>query len=265
MSEMLNTDKKTTAPVGATIHQPFPGSTKVYVTGSRQDIRVPFREVRQSPTKNFNGEMEVNPAVRIYDPSGIYTDMDASVDIRQGIPTVRTPWIDERQDTESIQGRQVQPRDNGYLSEVHESSALTRDGKGRLDIFPGLQRPIRKAQKGKNVSQMHYARQGMITPEMEYIAIRENLGRQDYFQNGYHAGNDFGASIPRIITPEFIRQEVAKGRAIIPANINHPEVEPMIIGRNFRVKINANIGNSAVASSIEEEVEKMTWAIRWGA
>jgi phosphomethylpyrimidine synthase len=262
---MLNAEKNADVKSGETIHQAFPGSAKVYVTGSRSDLRVPFREVRQSPTKNFKGEMEVNPAVRIYDPSGIYTDPSASVDIRRGLPTVRSAWIDERQDTTTIEGRQVQPRDNGYLSEVHESSARQRDGKGRLEIFPGLQRPIRKAKSGKNVTQMHYARQGIITPEMEYIAIRENLGRQDYFQNGYHAGNDFGASIPKIITPEFVRQEVAKGRAIIPANINHPESEPMIIGRNFRVKINANIGNSAVASSIEEEVEKMTWAIRWGA
>ncbi len=265
MSEMLHTDVTTDLKGGSTIHQPFPGSHKVYVTGSRHDLRVPFREVRQSPTKNFKGEMEHNPAVRIYDPSGIYTDPEAKVDIREGLPSVRSAWIEERNDTETVTGRQVQPRDNGYLSDLHESTAKTRDGKGRLEIFQGLTRPIRQAKSGKNVSQMHYARQGVITPEMEYIAIRENLGREEYLQNGYHAGNDFGASIPRIITPEFIRQEVAKGRAIIPANINHPESEPMIIGRNFRVKINANIGNSAVTSSIEEEVEKMTWAIRWGA
>ena len=253
----------------------FPNSKKVYVTGSAPDIRVPLREVSLSPTRNFKNELEPNAPVRLYDASGLYTDPAAQVDVRKGLPSLRSRWIESRNDTELYQGRPVQPRDNGYLSEVHAEGATKRDGKGRLEIFPETRQP-RRAQAGANVSQMHYARKGIITPEMEYIAIRESLGQQAAMEeatlhgdrrslNLQHAGEGWGARIPKVITPEFVRSEVAAGRAIIPANINHPESEPMIIGRNFRVKINANIGNSAVASSIEEEVEKLTWGILWGA
>ncbi|MDE1170600.1 MAG: phosphomethylpyrimidine synthase ThiC [Verrucomicrobium sp.] len=253
----------------------LPNSKKIYVTGSAPDIRVPLREVSLSATRNFKGELEPNAAVRVYDTSGLYTDADAAVDVRKGLPSLRQRWIEARGDTEVYEGRRVQPRDNGYLSETHAAGAQAKEGRGRLDIFQGHRQP-RRAKAGANVSQMHYARKGIITPEMEYIAIRENLGREfkavQATQSGdrrslnlAHAGQSWGASIPKVITPEFVRDEVARGRAIIPANINHPESEPMIIGRNFRVKINANIGNSAVASSIEEEVEKLTWGILWGA
>ncbi|MRG27582.1 phosphomethylpyrimidine synthase ThiC [Laceyella tengchongensis] len=209
----------------------FPNSRKVYVPGSRPDIQVPMREIRLSPTAHAQGETPNEP-LRVYDTSGPYTDPDAPINLEQGLPKLRRQWILERGDVEEYEGRKVQPIDNGFKSE--EKANLFR-------TFPQTgSRPLR-ARPGQSVTQMHYARKGIITPEMEFIAIREN------------------------VTPEFVREEVASGRAIIPSNINHPEAEPMIIGKNFHVKINANIGNSAVTSSIEEEVEKMTWATLWGA
>ncbi|MEC0246239.1 phosphomethylpyrimidine synthase ThiC [Paenibacillus chitinolyticus] len=209
----------------------FPGSRKVYVEGSRPDVRVAMREIQLSPSSGRFGEEE-NAPVRVYDTSGLYTDTEEVTDIRRGLPANRYGWIVERGDVEAYEGRTVKPEDNGLRSE--EALANT-------EVFPGLNRKPLRAKPGGNVTQMHYARKGIVTPEMEYIAIREN------------------------VAPEFVRDEVARGRAVIPSNINHPESEPMIIGRNFLVKVNANIGNSAVASSIEEEVEKMTWATRWGA
>ncbi|MFC4389271.1 phosphomethylpyrimidine synthase ThiC [Gracilibacillus marinus] len=209
-----------------------PGSKKAYVTGSRPDIRVPMREIELSPTTGVYGEEENEP-VRVYDTSGPYTDEDYTVDITKGLSPIRRSWIQERGDVEQYDGREIKPEDNGYKD--------IKDPRANHQVFPGLKRKPLRAKKGKNVTQLHYARKGIITPEMEFIAIRENM------------------------TPEFVRDEVAKGRAIIPSNINHPEAEPMIIGRNFHVKINANIGNSAVSSSIENEVEKMIWATRWGA
>ncbi|UOF68800.1 phosphomethylpyrimidine synthase ThiC [Bacillus velezensis] len=206
----------------------FSGSKKVYAEGSSPDIRVPMREISLSPTTGAFGEEE-NAPVRVYDTSGPYTDPDVQIDIHEGLGALRTKWITGRGDVEEYNGRTVRPEDNGYKKE------------GRAAEYPGLQRKPLRAKPGKNVTQLHYARKGIITPEMEFIAIREH------------------------VSPEFVRDEVASGRAIIPSNVNHPESEPMIIGRNFHVKINANIGNSAVTSSIEEEVEKMTWAIRWGA
>jgi phosphomethylpyrimidine synthase len=262
------------------VRKPFPNAQKVHVEGSRSDIRVAMREITQAPTRDFQGQMHDNPPLRVYDTSGPYTDPAAKIDIRAGLQPLRQRWIEHRNDTETYTGRDVQPRDNGYLTAGHAEFASQRETKGRLDPFPGLKRAVRRSASGRNVSQMHYARKGIVTPEMEYIAIRETLGRQNASAaelppsarprtdlRHQHPGQSFGARINTrtVITPEFVREEVAAGRAIIPANVNHPESEPMIIGRNFRVKINANIGNSAVASSIEEEVEKMTWAIRWGA
>jgi phosphomethylpyrimidine synthase len=246
----------TSAKVDELSVQPFPRSRKIYVQGSRPDIRVPMREISLSDTATDLGG-EKNPPVRVYDTSGPYTDPEASIDVRRGLPEVRTPWILERDDTELLEG---------------SSSDFTRERNQDPKLahlrFEHLRTP-RRAKAGRNVSQMHYARQGIITPEMEYIAIRENMSLQQAREQGkldtQHAGQSFGASIPKEITPEFVRQEVAMGRAIIPANINHPEIEPMIIGRNFLVKINGNIGNSAVSSSIEEEVAKLTWGTRWGA
>ncbi|AJE97395.1 phosphomethylpyrimidine synthase ThiC [Pandoraea apista] len=247
---------------------PLPNSRKIYVTGSRPDIRVPMREISQSDTPtSFGGEK--NPPIYVYDTSGPYTDPDARIDIRSGLPALRAGWIEERGDTEALPGL------TSTFGRERAADTATADLR-----FPGLHRTPRRAKAGKNVTQMHYARQGIITPEMEYIAIRENLRRQEYIESvrnagpqgerlakllsRQHPGQHFGASIPAEITPEFVRSEIARGRAIIPNNINHPESEPMIIGRNFLVKINANIGNSAVTSSIGEEVDKMTWAIRWG-
>ncbi|WP_005031960.1 phosphomethylpyrimidine synthase ThiC [Holophaga foetida] len=223
-----------------TCQKPFPASEKIYIPGSRPDLRVPMRQVKLSPTRDFNGELTANEPVRLYDPSGPYTDPSVQIDLAMGMPAIRQPWILERGDVEELPGATSHYR-------------LQREGDASLDAirFPSMRRPLR-AKAGKCITQMHYAKQGIVTPEMEYIAIRENLGRE-------------AASIKSRITPEFVRDEVARGRAVIPANINHPEVEPMIIGRNFMVKINANIGNSAVASSIEEEVEKMAWSIRWGS
>jgi phosphomethylpyrimidine synthase len=285
----------------------LPASTRVYVEGSiHPEIRVPMREIELSPTKNFSGELEPNAPVRVYDCSGPWGDPDFDGDSSEGLPALRSAWIEKRGDTEPYEGREVQPMDNGYLSGKHAEFASTAE-RNRLIEFPGLksaQRQPRRASAGHPVTQLWYARQGIITPEMEFIAIRENMGRRslkarslemgdgtarigdlsgDIVRNELdkqHAGSSqlpssspylptvfrqFPQRIPEQITPEFVRAEVAAGRAIIPSNINHPELEPMIIGRNFLVKINANIGNSAVASSIEEEVEKMRWATKWGA
>src|SRR5438067_8871825 len=195
------------------------------------------------------------PPVVLYDTSGPYTDPSARIDIMAGLPELRSAWIRARGDVEEVVQREVRPEDNGQLGP---------DRSGGVQPFPNVRKRVLRAKPGANVSQMHYARRGIVTPEMEYVAIRENLGREARL-NAARDGESFGAAIPDLVTPEFVRDEVARGRAIIPANINHPESEPMIIGRNFFVKINANIGNSAVTSSIEEEVEKMTWAIRWGA
>ncbi|HFD13194.1 MAG TPA: phosphomethylpyrimidine synthase ThiC [Crenotrichaceae bacterium] len=232
----------------------YPSSEKVYVTGSRQDIRVPMRKVSLSETPNSFGA-EQNPPVYLYDTSGPFTDPQVTIDLRSGLAPVRSAWISERGDTEQLD----------RLSSSYGQQRLT-DPKLAAIRFPSLHRLPVRAKAGLNVSQMHYARQGIITPEMEYIAIRENLKREalaDSLQV-QHPGESFGANIQQQITPEFVRDEVARGRAIIPANINHPELEPMIIGRNFLVKVNCNLGNSAVTSSIEEEVEKMMWGIRWG-
>jgi phosphomethylpyrimidine synthase len=255
------------------VTKPFPNSQKVHVEAPGGKVRVAMREVTQAQTKDFQGQMHENSPLRVYDTSGPYTDPAIKIDFRSGLKPIRAEWIEQRADTETYAGREVQPRDNGYLTAGHAEFASQRETKGQLQPFPGLKRAPRRAMDGGNVTQMHYARKGIITPEMEYIAVRETLGRPN--TSGKHAqtdlrhqhsGTGFGARVNRstIISPEFVREEVAAGRAIIPANVNHPESEPMIIGRNFRVKINANIGNSAVASSIEEEVEKMTWAIRWG-
>ena len=256
--------------------EPLPKSKRVYVPGKlRDDIRVPMREIELSDTKGFNGQIEVNEPVKVYDCSGPWGDPSFEGDVEQGLPAVRRQWILERGDVEEYEGREVKPEDDGYLSEVHAQNA-TESAKNRLVQYPGLIRKPLRASKGHPVTQMWYAKQGIVTPEMEYIAVRENQGleamrekigdeaaRNSLFKQ--HPGNSFGAAIPREITPEFVRDEVARGRAIIPSNVNHPELEPMIIGRNFLVKINANIGNSAVASSIEEEVEKMRWSTKWGA
>ena len=241
------------AAVDSAAVQPLPRSRKVYVTGSREDIRVPFREISQSDTPSSFGA-ETNAPLLVYDTSGIYTDPSARIDIRSGLPAIRSRWIEERGDTETLGG----PTSN-YGRERLADPALAAF---KFD----LKRTPRKAKAGLNVTQMHYARRGIITPEMEYIAIRETQRLEGHGEllHRQHPGESFGARLPKAITPEFVRDEVASGRAIIPANINHPESEPMIIGRNFLVKINANIGNSAVSSSIGEEVEKMTWSIRWG-
>ncbi len=243
------------AKVDDLVIESFPNSKKIYIQGSRDDIRVPMREISQSPTL-VGIVKEENPCIYVYDTSGPYTDPAIDIDIRKGLDYLRKTWIDERSDTEALQQFSSE-----YGRQRMQSSELEQI---RYENTP----LPRRAKPGKNVSQMHYARQGMITPEMEYIAIRENQKLDSYKDQNLlqrHPGMGFGAEIPDVITPEFVRDEIAKGRAIIPANINHPEIEPMIIGRNFLVKINANIGNSAVTSSIEEEVEKMTWAIRWGA
>ncbi|MCM2568028.1 MULTISPECIES: phosphomethylpyrimidine synthase ThiC [Janthinobacterium] len=256
-----------TATVDEAAIAPLPNSRKIYVQGSRPDIRVPMREISQSDTEaSFGGEK--NPPIYVYDTSGPYTDPDVNIDIRSGLDTPRLPWIMERADTEELPG----PTSDYGIARLADPKLA--------ELRFNLHRKPRRAIAGKNVTQMHYARQGIITPEMEFVAIRENMRRQEYLRElkasgpmgerladlmgRQHPGQSFGASIPVEITPEFVREEIARGRAIIPANINHPEVEPMIIGRNFLVKINANIGNSAVTSSIGEEVEKMTWAIRWG-
>ena len=228
--------------------EPLPASTKRYLPGSRADIQVPVREIMQS-----NGE-----AVTVYDTSGPYTDPAADIDVRQGLPLVRQGWLDSRGDTELYTGRAPFALDDGLKHGETDALAALRAQAA------GLQRQPRRARSGANVSQMHYARKGIITAEMEYVAIRESQ-RVEASLAHQHPGDSWGASIPKVITPEFVRDEIARGRAIIPANVNHPELEPMIIGRNFLVKINANIGNSAVSSSIEEEVAKLQWATLWGA
>jgi len=230
----------------------LPASRKVYIQGSRPDIQVPMREISLTDTPTGLGG-EHNPPVMVYDTSGVYTDPRIKIDLKQGLPDVRKRWIEERADTEVL---------NQLSSEFGQ--ARLKDITTAEIRFAHISQP-RRAKAGKNVTQMHYAKQGIITPEMEYIAIRENQRQCHGVDTRQHSGQNFGAQNLREITPEFVRQEVAAGRAIIPANINHPEIEPMIIGRNFLVKINANIGNSALGSSIDEEVSKMTWATRWGA
>lgn len=236
--------------------QHYPSSHKVYIEGSRPDIRVPMREITLTATVTEQG-LEENPPLRVYDSSGIYADGTASIDLRKGLPLLRQGWIEERDDTEQLE------RASSVFGQARQQDASTTHLR-----FEHVRAP-RRAKPGRNVTQLHYARQGIITPEMEFIAIRENLARAQLKSESQpmeqHPGMDFNAAIPREITPEFVRAEVARGRAIIPANINHPEIEPMIIGRNFLVKVNANIGNSAVTSSIEEEVEKLTWSALWGA
>ncbi|CAM3076798.1 phosphomethylpyrimidine synthase [Pseudoalteromonas atlantica] len=240
--------------------QPFPSSKKVYVEGSQSGVRVGMREITLSDT--FIGGDEQNPVyepndpLRVYDTSGPYTDPNFELDVRKGLPKFREQWIKERNDTEVL----------GSVTSQFAQQRMADDGLDhiRFDHLP----KIRRGKAGKNVTQMHYARQGIITPEMEYVAIRENMGRAQIREErlaAQHKGESFGASIPDFITPEFVRDEIARGRAILPNNINHPETEPMIVGRNFLVKVNANIGNSSVSSSIEEEVEKMVWSTRWGA
>ena len=270
----------------------LPASKRIYAQGSiHKDVRVPMREIEVTPTKSYTGAITPNDPVRVYDCSGPWGDPAFTGTSEQGLPALRAKWIRERGDVEEIDGREVKPQDNGYLSGKHAEYASKAE-KNRLVEFPGLtsqrRRPLR-AKAGKVVTQLAYARAGIITPEMEFIALRENMGRAKIAEmskdivrndlNKQHAGSSqlgkspytpsifsrFPQRIPAQITPEFVRDEVAAGRAIIPNNINHPESEPMIIGRNFLVKINANIGNSAVASSIEEEVEKMRWATKWGA
>ncbi len=256
------------AHVDAAAIKPLPNSRKIYVAGRRPDIQVPMREISQADTPTGMGG-EKNPPIFVYDCSGPYSDPQAKIDIRHGLPALRAPWIAERKDTES-------------LSDLSSEFGRIRADDKTLDElrFPGLHRNPLRAKAGQNVTQIHYARKGIITPEMEFIAIRENNNRDAYIESlrtsgpqgnkladlmsRQHPGQNFGASIPNEITAEFVRSEVARGRAVIPANINHPEAEPMIIGRNFLTKINANIGNSALGSSIQEEVEKMTWSIRWG-
>lgn len=230
----------------------LPASRKVYIQGSRPDIQVPMREISLTDTPTGLGG-EHNPPVMVYDTSGVYTDPRIKIDLKEGLPDVRKRWIEERADTEVL---------NQLSSEFGQ--ARSKDITTAEIRFAHISQP-RRAKAGKNVTQMHYAKQGIITPEMEYIAIRENQRQCHGVDTRQHSGQNFGAQNLREITPEFVRQEVAAGRAIIPANINHPEIEPMIIGRNFLVKINANIGNSALGSSIDEEVSKMTWATRWGA
>ncbi len=258
----------TAASVDPAAIQPLPNSRKTYQTGSRPDLRVPFREISLADTPSHFGA-EPNPPLSVYDTSGPYTDPSVQIDIRKGLPPVRQAWISERNDTELMTG-------------LNSQYGQARQADPELDTLRfELKRQPRRSISGANVTQMHYARRGIITPEMEFVAIRENLRREQYIESlrasgpqgeemarrltKVHPGQGFGASLPTTVTPEFVRDEIARGRAILPANINHPETEPMIIGRNFLVKINANIGNSALGSTIGEEVEKMTWAIRWGA
>jgi len=244
-----------TAQLSESVTRPIPGSRKIYVPGSRPDLRVPMREIAQTRTPTVFGG-EDNPPVTVYDTSGPYTDPEARIDLAAGLPPLRARWIDERGDTVE-------------LPALTSEFGRAREQDPKLDAvrFPNRRLP-RRARPGANVTQMHYARRGIITPEMEFVAIRENQRLEMVRDAGLlsqHAGESFGASIPKVITPEFVRDEIARGRAILPCNINHPESEPMIIGRNFLTKINANIGNSAVSSGIAEEVEKLVWAIRWGA
>ena len=260
----MSNSKNSSEPNSIT-NEPLPASHKIYVPSQhRADVRVAMRAIHLANAQdghNGHGEPTRSP-LTVYDTSGPYTDANVKTDIRRGLNALRLDWIRSRGDVEELSAPSYQPPAG---RKEHKTFSST-------ERFPdAARRAILRAKPGRNVSQMHYAKQGIITPEMEYIAVRENIGRQQAIENGSngagrtHGGNSFGAAIPKFVTPEFVRDEVARGRAIIPANINHPEAEPMIIGRNFLVKINANIGNSAVASSIEEEVEKMIWATRWGA
>jgi len=258
--------------------KPLPNSRRIYVNGKQPGVRVPFREISQNQTRNFDNSLVDNEPVRVYDTSGPWGDPSVRADVREGLPSLRRHWILERGDVEEYEGRDLKPIDDGYLTFDAANQARQKEkarGSNRLEDFPALLRTPLRAKPGGCVTQMHYARQGIITPEMEFIAIRENLGRscptnfslstsRDSLDH-QHRGQSFGAAIPDYVTPEFVRDEVARGRAIIPANVNHPESEPMIIGRNFLVKINANIGNSAVLSSIDDEVEKMRWSIKCGS
>ncbi len=242
--------------VDPSLTENFPSSQKVFVKGSRDDIKVPFRKITLSPTQKSNGDTEENPPLYVYDTMGAYVDPEKEINLCKGIEDIRTKWIEQREDSEILND----------FSSVYFHKRLEDDE--LKDIrFPNIKKP-RRAKKGKNITQMHYARKGIITPEMEYVAIRENQ-KLDACKNNeillkQHEGENFGVKMPETYTPEFVRDEIASGRAVLPANINHPEIEPMIIGRNFMVKINANIGNSATTSSIEEEVEKMIWSTRWG-
>jgi phosphomethylpyrimidine synthase len=262
---MSNTDNPNGSNGNGITTQPLPASKKIYVqSAQRPDVRVPMRAITvSSALDDHSGNGHSHSPVMVYDTSGPYTDANGGTDIRKGLGPMRLDWIKGRGDVEEVAG---------YSYTNGNGKNDSKNGSASTERFPDTsRRPVLRAKPGRNVSQMHYAKQGVITPEMEYIAIRENIGRQKALENGSngssrtHAGNSFGAAIPKFVTPEFVRDEVARGRAIIPANINHPESEPMIIGRNFLVKINANIGNSAVASSVEEEVEKMIWATRWGS
>jgi len=257
---MKLSSSKSTAPIN-TLEDPdkiqqFAASKKIYITGSREDLKVPMRQISQTSSKGETGDYE-NPEIWVYDTSGPYTDPEIEINLSRGLKPNRLQWIKERGDTVEFQ-----KRSSSFAKQQIESEGLAKL------TFPNLPK-ARKAREGKNVTQLHYARQGKITPEMEYIAIRENQGLKEAKERGlisnHHVGESFGARIPEEITPEFVRKEVANGRAIIPLNINHPESEPMIIGRNFKIKVNSNIGNSAVTSSIEEEVHKMTWSTKWGA
>ncbi|MEE4377883.1 MAG: phosphomethylpyrimidine synthase ThiC [Candidatus Competibacteraceae bacterium] len=255
MSAVSDIIVQATTELGTHVTRPYPSSKKIHVQGSQPDIRVPMREIEQTPTPTQFGN-EINPPITVYDTSGPYTDPNAAIDLLQGLPEVRTRWIESRGDTEVLQN----------LSSSYGQQRAKDPKLASLRMTPNRQ--PRRAVSGANVTQMHYARRGIITPEMEYIALRENQrleAQKDQLLRRQHPGMSFGAALPEQITPEFVRDEVARGRAIIPANINHPELEPMIIGRNFLVKINGNLGNSAVTSSIVEEVEKMVWGIRWGS
>ncbi|MDB2499368.1 MAG: phosphomethylpyrimidine synthase ThiC [Opitutales bacterium] len=261
----------------STDHSLFPNSRRIYVQGSRPDVQVPMREIALQDTRLPSGELQSNDPIRVYDTSGSWGDNKFHGDCTKGLPKLREGWLLERDDVESYEGRTVKPQDDGYLSDVHKASAALKEDKRQFVEFENDSPRVYKAKSGHGVTQLHYAKKGIITPEMEYIAIRENMKLQSYREglemsetagrntlNIQHPGQPWGASIPEEITPEFVRSEVARGRAIIPSNVNHLELEPMIIGRNFLVKINTNIGNSAVASSIEEEVEKMRWSVKWG-
>ncbi len=241
--------------IDPSLRENFPSSKKVYVKGSRDDIKVPFREITLTPTLKSDGTEEVNSPLYVYDTMGSYTDPEVEIDLTKGIKKVRENWINERDDIEELEEFSSE-----YFHKRYQDSQIDSVR------FPNIKKP-KRAKKGKNITQMHLARKGIITPEMEFVAIRENQMLEYMKDSGLlkqHRGEGFGANLPEVYTPEFVRDEIASGRAVLPANINHPEVEPMIIGRNFMVKINANIGNSATTSSIEEEVEKMIWSIRWG-
>ncbi len=253
MSAILNNAAEPTTASSVKIDS-YPASEKIYVQGSRPDIQVPMRKINLSDTPVHFGAVEKNGPLYVYDTSGVYTDPNVEVDLKKGLSAIRSAWIEERNDTEELTG----PNSEFGRQRLEDPATASLR-------FEHIRKP-RRAKAGANVSQMHYARQGIITPEMEFIAIRENQKMEEMrdLWKGQHPGDSFGAAIPEVITAEFVRDEVARGRAIIPCNINHPELEPMIIGRNFLVKINGNLGNSAVTSSIDEEVEKMLWGIRWG-